>query len=165
MFVRRVVEEADEREPHEYAYRIDKPVEYGIDDDEALPSVPRAKKRARRKAKCVRFARDDAGDEGFESGHHSEGSGDRAISDPGIEPSSKWTKAEFLHELLKGSGGVDGVLAALRREIDSPDDVQAVRTWVDVLGKRVGTSSGIPKPSASIIEGDDTPALDELLLG
>ena len=124
-----------------------------------------ARKRARRKTKCVRFARDVAGDEGVEGGDHSEGSGDRVIPDPGIEPSPKWTKAEFLHKLLKGSGGVDEVLAALRREIDGPDDVRGVQTWVDALGRSVGTLPGILKPSALMIEGDGSPALDELLLG
>ena len=57
-----------------------------------------------------------------------------------------------MHELLKGSE----VLAALRREIDVPDDVQGVRTWVIVLGRSVGTLPGILKPSALIIEGEDS---------
>ena len=34
-----VVEEVDERKPHEYAYRTEKPVECGIDDVEPLPSA------------------------------------------------------------------------------------------------------------------------------
>ena len=133
------------------------------DDVEALLSVPSAKNRTRRKTKCVRLARDDAGDEGVESGEHSEGIADRVIPDPGVEPSSKWTKAQFLHELLKGSGGVDEVLAVLRREIEGPDGVHGARTCVDALGERVGTMSGILKPSALIIEGDGTLAVDELL--
>ena len=98
-------------------------------------------------------------------GGHSEGSGDRVVSDPGIEPRSKWTKAELLHELLKGSGGVDEVLAQLRREIDGLDDVRGFRTWVGALGRRVGTMSGILKPSALINQGDGIQALVELLLG
>ena len=103
-------------ESHEYAYRIEKLIEHGIDDVEALPSASCvARKQTRRKTECARFARDVAGDEGVEGGDHSEGSGDRVIPDHGIEPSSKWTKAEVLHELLKGVGGVDEVLAALRR--------------------------------------------------
>ena len=57
--------------------------------------------------KSAVFGGDDAGQEVVDSGDHAEGSRDRVIPDPVVEPSSKWTKAELLHELLKGSDGID----------------------------------------------------------